>query len=193
MFLSSQTKKIQDIAADETVGTNSSKHILKYLENSEKRQQEKLDKIAETFKSGLTGLTETLVNIFKQRNRAPCSFNEEPPAKRIWPQTSNDTRANAKCVIQEDHGVARANAEQGNRYIDKSDNEEIPDDSINIPDQDHLDTEVAKLLAVRNSSDKIDLVGKISTKAQAPADPFLDQLSKDLVEDEKQGPNIPLL
>ena len=53
--------------------------------------------------------------------------------------------------------------------------------------------QVSKLLAVRNSSDKIDLVGKISTKAQAPADPFLDQLSKDLVEYEKQGPNIPLL
>ena len=34
------------------------------------------------------------------------------------------------------------------------------------------------------------MVGKISTKAQAPADPFLDQLSKDLVEDEKQGSNI---
>ena len=140
MFLSSQTKKIQDIAADETVGTNSSKHILKYLENSEKRQQEKLDKIAETFKSGLTGLTETLVDIFKKRNRIPGSSNEEPPAKRIRPQTSTDTRANAKCVIQEDHGVARANAEQGNRYIDKSDDEEIPDDSVNIPDQDHLDT-----------------------------------------------------
>ena len=52
------------------------------------------------------------------------------------------------CVIQEDHGVARANAEQGNRYVDTSDNEEIQDDSISIPDQDHLDTEVVKLLAV---------------------------------------------
>ena len=27
-----------DIAAEETVGTNHSKHILKYLENSEKRK-----------------------------------------------------------------------------------------------------------------------------------------------------------
>ena len=153
-------------------------------------QQEKLDKMAETFKSGLTGLTETLVDIFKQRNRTPGSSNEEPPAKRIRPQTSTDTRANTKCVIQEDHGVTRSNAERGIRYIDISDDEEIPDDSISIPDQDHLDTEVAKLLAVRNSPDKIDLVGKISTKAQAPADPFLDQLSKDLVEDEKQGSNI---
>ena len=130
--------------------------------NSEKRQQEKLDKIAETFKSGLTGLTETLVDIFKQRNRTPGSSNEEPPAKRIRPQTSTDTRANAKCVLQEDHGVARANAEQGNRYIDTSDVEVIPDDSISIPDQDHLDTEVAKLLAVRNFPDKIDLDSKIS-------------------------------
>ena len=92
--------------------------------------------------------------------------------------------------IQEDHGVARANAEQGNRYIDTSDDEEISDDSISIPGQDHLDTQVAKLLAVRNSPDKIDLVGKISTEAQAPADAFPDQLSKDLAEDEKQGPNI---
>ena len=34
------------------------------------------------------------------------------------------------------------------------------------------------------------MIGKISTEAQAPADSFLDQLSKDLAEDEKQGPNI---
>ena len=39
-----------DIAAEETVNTDSSKHILKYLENSEIRLQEKLDKIVETFK-----------------------------------------------------------------------------------------------------------------------------------------------
>ena len=56
-------------AAEETVGRDSSKHILKHLENSEKRQQEKLDKIAETFKFGLTDLAETLVDIFKQKNR----------------------------------------------------------------------------------------------------------------------------
>ena len=129
-------------------------------------------------KSGLTGLTETLADIFKQRNRTPGSSNEEPPAKRIRPQTSTDTRANAKCVIQEDHGVTRSNAERGIRYIDISDDEEIPDDSISIPDQDHLDTEVAKLLAVRNFPDKIDLVGKISTEAQVLTDPFVDQLSK---------------
>ena len=186
----SNEENITDIAAEETVGTDSSKHILKHLENAQKRQQEKLDKIPETFKSGLTGLTETLVDIFKQRNRTPGSSNEEPPAKRIRPQTSTDTRANAKCVIQEDHGVARANAEQGNRFTDASEDEEIPDDSIRIPDQNHLDTEVAKLLAVRNSPDKIELDSKISTEVQAPADPFLDQLSKDLVEDEKQGSNI---
>ena len=101
--------------------------------------------------------------MLKQRKRAPGSFNEEPPAKRIRPQTSSgDTRTNAKCVIQEDHRVARTNAEQSNRYIDTSDDEEIPDDSISIPDQDHLDTEVAKLLAVRNFPDKIDLDSKIS-------------------------------
>ena len=76
-----------------------------------------------------------------------------------------------------------------NRYVDTSDEDEVPDESISIPDQDHLDTEVAKLLAVRNSPDKIDLVGKISTESQAPTEPFLDQLSKDLAEDEKQGPN----
>ena len=80
--------------------------------------------------------------------------------------------ANANCVIHEDHGVARANAEQGKRYIDTSGDEENPDDNISIPDQDHLGTVVAKLLSVRNSPDKIDLVGKISTEALAPADPF---------------------
>ena len=112
-----------------------------------------------------------------------------PPPSPLFVSTPL-TRAKAKCVIQEDHGGARANTEQGNRYVDTSDDEEIPDDSISIPDQDHLDTEVAKLLAVRNSPDKIDLVGKISTESQAPTDPFLDQLSKDLAENEKQGPNI---
>ena len=34
------------------------------------------------------------------------------------------------------------------------------------------------------------MVGKIFTEAQTLADPFLEQLSKDLAEDEKQGPNI---
>ena len=58
-----------DIAAEETVGTDSSKHILEHLENSEIRQQEKLDKKAGTFKSGLTGLTETLVDIFKTKKQ----------------------------------------------------------------------------------------------------------------------------
>ena len=57
-------------------------------------------------------------------------------------------------------GVARANTEQGNRYVDTSDDDKIPDDSISIPDQGHLGTEVAELLAVRNSSYKTDLVGK---------------------------------
>ena len=91
--------------------------------------------------------------------------------------------------MKEDHRVVRANAKQGNRYVDTSDDDEISDDSICIPEQDHLDTEVDKLLAVRSSPDKIDLVGKISTESQAPTDPFLDQLSTDLAEDEKQGPN----
>ena len=95
-----------DIAAEETVDTDSSKHILKHLKNSEWRQWEKLDKLAETFKSSLTGLTETLIHIFKQRNRTPGSSNEEPPANRIRPQASTDTKDNA-----------RANAEQGNRYV----------------------------------------------------------------------------
>ena len=34
------------------------------------------------------------------------------------------------------------------------------------------------------------MVGKISTESQAPTDSFLDQLSKDLTEDGKQGPDI---
>ena len=92
--------------------------------------------------------------------------------------------------MQEDHGVARANVQEGNRYVDTSDDYEIPDDSISIPDQDHLDNEVAKLLAARNSPGKIDLVGKISTESKVSTDLFLKQLSKDLAEDEEQGPNI---
>ena len=96
--------------------------------------------------------------------------------------------------MQEAHGVNRANAERGDRYVDASDvdndDDDIPDDSISIPDQGDLDTEDAKLLAARNSPDKIDLVGIISTESQAPTDPFLDQLSKDFTEDEKHGPNI---
>ena len=107
------------------------------------------------FNSYLTSLT-WLTGLHS--NRTPGSSNKEPPAKRIRPQTSTDIRANAKCVIQEGHGLARATAEQSNRYIVISDDEEIPDDSISIPDQDHLDTEVAKLLAVRKSPNKIDLI-----------------------------------
>ena len=79
--------------------------------------------------------------------------------------------------MQEDHGVPRTTAKQSNRYIDTSDDDDIPDDSTSISDHDHLDTEIAKLLATRNFPDKMDLVGKISTESQAPTDPFLDQLS----------------
>ena len=82
------------------LGTDSSKHILNHLENSEKTQQEKLDQIAKTFKSGFTGVTQTLVDIFKQRNRTPASSNEGPPAKRIRPQTSTDTRAKLRRPLQ---------------------------------------------------------------------------------------------
>ena len=58
--------------------------------------------------------------------------------------------------MQEDHGFAGANMEQDNRYVDTSDDDEIPDDSISI----------------RNSPDKIDLVGKITAESLAPTDPF---------------------
>ena len=44
------------------------------------------------------------------------------------------------------------------------------------------------MLAARNSPDKIDLAGKISTASKALIEPFLDQLNKDLTEDESQGP-----
>ena len=190
IFIILNKENIKDIAAKETVGTDSSKYILKHLEDSEKRQQEKLDKIADTFKSGLTSLTKTLADVFKQRNRTQGISNYEPPAKRIRPRTSTNTRANAKCVMQEGHWVVRANVEPGNRYVDTSNDEEIPDDSISIPDHNHLDTEVAKLLGVRNSSNKIYLVSKISTESHGPTDPFLEQLSTDFAEDEIQGPDI---
>ena len=97
---------------------------------------------------------------------------------------------NVMCIMQEDHGVARVNAKQCNKYIYTSDDDNIPDDSSSDPDQDHIDTEVAKLLAARNFPEKLDLVGKISTESQAPTDPFLDQLSKDLAEHGKQSTNI---
>ena len=35
------------------------------------------------YKSGLIDLTETLENIFKQRNCTPGSSKENPPAKRL--------------------------------------------------------------------------------------------------------------
>ena len=44
------------------------------------------------------------------------------------------------------------------------------------------------MLAARNSPDKIDLARKISTESKALIEPFLDQLNKDLAEDESQGP-----
>ena len=146
--------------------------------------------MAETVKSGLKGLTETLIDIFKQINNLPGSSSDEPPAKRIRAKISTDTRANSTCVVQEDHDIVRANAKQGNIYIDTSDNDEIPDDNISNPDQDHPDTEAAKLFTVENPPDKIDLVGKISTESQAQTDPFLDPSSKHLALDEKQGSNI---
>ena len=40
------------------------------------------------------------------------------------------------------------------------------------------------MLAAKNSPDKLDLSGKISTKSKAQIDPFLDQFSIDLAEDE---------
>ena len=52
----SNKENITTIAAEETVVTNYSKNILNHLEDSEKSQQEKLDKEAKTFKSGLTCL-----------------------------------------------------------------------------------------------------------------------------------------
>ena len=76
------------------------------------------------------------------------------------------------------------------RNVDASDDDKIPDDSISIPDQDHLDTEVAKLLTDRNSPDKIDLARKISTGLQSSTELVLGQFSKGLAEDEKQGFNI---
>ena len=57
--------------------------------------------------------------------------------------------------MQEDDAGSRTNAEQDNRYVDTSDDDEIPDDSVSIPDQDHLDAKVAKLFAVRNSPDEM--------------------------------------
>ena len=151
------------IAAEETVGTDSSKHI---------------------------GLTETLLDMFNQRNNIPGFSSEEPPAKRVRVQTKTDSRANATCVVQEHHGVTRVNSEQNNKYVDTSDDDKIPDDSISIPDQDHLDTEVAKLLTDRNSPDKIDLARKISTGLQSSTELVLGQFSKGLAEDKKQGFNI---
>ena len=58
--------------------------------------------------------------------------------------------------MQEDHGVAGAKMELDNRYVDTSDDDEIPDDSISI----------------KNSPDKIDLVGKITAESLAPTDTF---------------------
>ena len=68
----SNEENITDIAAEETAGTDSSKHILKHLENSEKRQQEKLDKTAETFRCGLVGFnwnTRRYIQTKKQNTR----------------------------------------------------------------------------------------------------------------------------
>lgn len=55
----SNKENITTTAAEETVVTNYSKNILNHLEDSEKRQQERLDKGAKTFKSGLTCLNQT--------------------------------------------------------------------------------------------------------------------------------------
>ena len=64
-------ENVSVIATKETVGTDSPKHILKHLENCEKRQQEKLDKTAETFKSGpsLNWNTPRYIQTKKQHTR----------------------------------------------------------------------------------------------------------------------------
>ena len=62
-------ENVTNIVAEKTVRRSSSKYILNDLENSEKRQQEKVDIIAETFKPGLTGLIQTLADIFKQKKQ----------------------------------------------------------------------------------------------------------------------------
>ena len=116
----SNKENITAIAAEETVGTDSSKHI---------------------------GLTETLLDIFNQRNNIPGFSSEEPPAKRVRAQTKTDTRSIDTCVVQEHHGVARVNSEQSNKYVDTSDDDKIPDDSISIPDQDHLDILILRWLS----------------------------------------------
>ena len=187
-------ENITDISAKEAVGTDSSKHILKHLENSEKRQQQKPDKIAETFKSGLTGLTETLVDIFKQRNRTPGSSNEEPPAKRIRPQTSTEIGLMSRVLC-------RKPMELTGLMLSGETDMLMPLMLIMMmmifqmivsasQIRAILILKMLKMLAARNSPDKIDLVGIISTESQAPTDPFLDQFSKDFTEDEKHGPNI---
>ena len=147
-------ENVTNIVAEKTVRRNSSKYILNDLENSEKKQQGKLDKIAETFKPGLTGLIQTLADIFKQKNRTQGLPNEEPLPKRIRPQTCTDTRANPKFVNQEEYGVARANARSSNIYVATSDDDETPDDSISISDQDHLDTDVVSCLLTEISEIK---------------------------------------
>ena len=75
----SNKESITTIAAEETVVTNYSKNILNHLEDSEKSQQEKLDKEAKTFKSGLTCLNQTT----NQHSRWTASHYsiEEAPAK----------------------------------------------------------------------------------------------------------------
>ena len=55
----SNKENIATIAAEETAVTDYSKNILNHLEDFEKRQQEKLDKVVKTFKSGLTCLNQT--------------------------------------------------------------------------------------------------------------------------------------
>ena len=92
-------ENITDIAAEETQ-ERILRSIFLTIQKILKRQQEKLDQIAKTFKSGFTGVTQTLVDIFKQRNRTPASSNEGPPAKRIRPQTSTDTRAKLRRPLQ---------------------------------------------------------------------------------------------
>ena len=75
----SNKENIATIAAEETAVTNYSKNILNHLEDFEKRQQEKLDKVVKTFKSGLTCLNQTT----KQHSRWTASrySSEETPAK----------------------------------------------------------------------------------------------------------------
>lgn len=168
----SKEENITAIVAKETVGTDSSGNFLKNLENYEIRQQKELDEIAQTFKSSLTGLTETLLDIFKQRNSMPGSHNQDQEFKLVLtPGLMPRVLYKKKTIILSGLMPSRASDILIPLIIMKFQMIASASKTRAI-----LMLRLLRWLLTEILTIKIDLAGKISNESKALTESFLDQL-----------------